>query len=161
MKVIDTDGTEISLDDMCKLNKWEKIYYPCYRAVKKVTGLPRKLKWFIQRGKRGYADCDCWDIHSYLVDITPKMLKQLKKYNMGVPTDMFPNGAETDSDGNWTDVESDKAFDKWNKILDAMMAAFPLMVKEFDDWETLTKEEVKIKNKGLALFKRYFYSLWY
>ena len=148
-----TDGKEYDFS-LRRLKLWEKIYYPCYRFFNKITGFPRKVKWFIQRGRRGYADCDTWGMPDYLADIIPKMIKQLKKYQQGVPPEMFSN-VDDRSDESW-----ERAGGKWDKILDEMIVAFSIMNKELDAY-TLTKEEIKIRNKGVKQLYKYFYNLWY
>ncbi|KKK59041.1 hypothetical protein LCGC14_3038370 [marine sediment metagenome] len=142
MKVIDTDGKELYDFSPHKLKLWERIYYPCYRLCNKVRLFPREVKWFIQRGKRGYADSDCWGIDFYLVDIIPKMIKQLKGNRGGVPSCMFED-ADDDSDKSW-----EKARKKWYKILDEIIKSFSLMEKELEIL-VLTEEEIKIRNNGV------------
>ena len=46
------------------------------------------VKWFIQRGWRGYADCDVWSIDWYLCGWLPGALRQLANNVHGVPGDM-------------------------------------------------------------------------
>ena len=154
MRVIDTDGKELYNFSPNRLKLWERIYYPCYRLCNKVRLFPREVKWFIQRGKRGYADSDCWGIDFYLVDIIPKMIKQLKGNRGGVPSCMFED-ADDDSDKSW-----EKARKKWYKILDEIIKSFSLMEKELEIL-VLTEEEIKIRNKGVKQLYKYFYSLWY
>ncbi len=155
MKVIDTDGKELTEYDFLyhKLKLWEKIYYPCYRFFNKIICFPRKVKWFIQRGRRGYSDCDAWGIDFYLVDIIPKMIEQMRVYQQGVPPEMF-RSSDDRSDESW-----DRARKKWDKILDEMVVAFSLMEKDFG--AELSKEEIKIRNKGVKQLYKYFYNLWY
>ena len=155
MKVIDTDGKELTEYDFLshKLKLWEKIYYPCYRFFNKIICFPRKVKWFIQRGSRGYSDCDAWGICDYLVNILPKMIEQMRVYQQGVPPEMF-RSSDDRSDESW-----DRARKKWDKILDEMVVAFSLMEKDFG--AELSKEEIKIRNKGVKQLYKYFYNLWY
>lgn len=40
-------------------------------------------KWFIQRGRRGWADCDNWSMFSYLSEIMADMLKDLREKGHG------------------------------------------------------------------------------
>ena len=162
MKVIDTDGTELTGYDPFsrKLSRRKKTYYWFYRKFRAIKLFPREVKWFIQRGKRGYADCDTWGIDYYLVDIIPKMIKRLRENYQGIPTCLY---AKDDWDENWqitAEGADDRASEKWNKILDEIMVAFKLMKKELD-CEKLTKEEIKIKNKGVKQLYKYFYHLWY
>ena len=159
MKVIDTEeSTEYDFSPS-KLKLWEKHYYPCYRLCNKVRLFPREVKWFIQRGKRGYADCDCWGIDSYLVDIIPKMIKQLKKYQAGVPTCMYAN-TTIDNQYNWTDEESEVARERWDRVLNEIIVAFSFMKKELEA-QKLEKIEIIIRNKGVKQLYKYFYNLWY
>ena len=68
----------------------ESLYYKCYRGYKKVADIPYEIKWFIQRGKRGYADCDLWSLDSYLSGFLPKALRKMAEINHGCP-DEFVN----------------------------------------------------------------------
>ena len=60
------------------------IWYPLQRMFD-IKYKYLNVKWFIQRGKRGYADCDVWDISSYLTSITLPMLKRFKEGGHGYP----------------------------------------------------------------------------
>ena len=40
----------------------------------------RELKWFVQRGRRGWADCDTWDFPGYLTPILADMLAHLRQH---------------------------------------------------------------------------------
>ncbi len=41
------------------------------------------VKWFIQRGRRGWADIDNWSMFSYLSDVMADMLKDLRESGHG------------------------------------------------------------------------------
>jgi len=103
-----------------------------------------KLKYFIQRGKRGYSDRDLWDFSSYLADMVSKGLRQLRKESLGYPIML-------------TEKE-------WNIILDKMIAGFRATIKmdslTIDNyWQKYPKLE-KARNEGLKLFIQYFGDLW-
>jgi hypothetical protein len=39
----------------------------------------KSIKYFIQRGKRGYSDEDVWDFDNYLCSIIPPAIRELKR----------------------------------------------------------------------------------
>lgn len=62
------------------------------------------IKYFIQRGKRGYSDFDLMDIDAFLLELIPNMLKDFKEKTDGFPLDLDE--------------------DIWNCILDEMINCF-------------------------------------
>lgn len=50
-----------------------------YRIIDFIKNIPKKIKWFIQRGSRGYADCDIYDLDYWFEKTFIPMLKELKK----------------------------------------------------------------------------------
>ena len=129
----------------------------------------REIIWFIQRGKRGYADCDVWDFDSYLSDVIKNGIKQLKEHHHGHSC--------------WEEgMTDDEAEQKWNNILDDIIFTFTVEKKKEDvewiylpkkkqttkikkfakdlDIHIMTKEERDRYNKGWFYFKKYFGKLW-
>lgn len=45
----------------------------------------RCIRWSWQRIKRGYADCDWWNMDSYLQRLIPEMLQELRTNRHGSP----------------------------------------------------------------------------
>jgi len=110
-----------------------------------IKDILRKIKWFIQRGRRGYADCDLWSFDLYLANMLTKALKQ------------FIDGCHTHP----MDLENAR----WKKILEDMLAGFKATVAigELQTTEQYEKEYHKLKktqDRGLALFVKYFNHLW-
>jgi hypothetical protein len=106
------------------------VYYAVYRFFKystfgSVRRMYREVKWFIQRGKRGWADCDTWSIDYYLNGWMPDALRYLKKNKCGIPMSVFPTGPEYTKDcGNPTEEASEIAARNWDEILDKMIGGF-------------------------------------
>jgi hypothetical protein len=102
-----------------------------------------RIKWFIQRGYRGYADCDVWSIDSYLAGWLPLALWDLKKHRLGHP-------------GGLTNKT-------WGDKLDRMIDAFKIAQK-FHNFEYQTPEEGRVAmkqfRKDFDVFKNYFFNLW-
>lgn len=125
------------------------------------------IKWFIQRGKRGFADCDIWQFDYYLSNLIEKGIKRLSEISHGIPNNL-------------------KDLDEWKDILEKIQRSFHIakliangewIYVSFDDWtEEKYKENKKTFNRhnvivmdletviryeeGLFLFKKYYYDLW-
>lgn len=113
-------------------------YYGFYIPVRYLDILPRRIYWFLQRGWRGYADCDLWDFDYYLATIISKGLKQFRTYYHG--------------------KEPSK------KELDIIIKGFEANLKMMNDNLNLQSKEyliLRIKfHRGMELLKLYFNYLW-
>lgn len=130
-----------------------------------------EVRAFIQRGLRGYADCDCWAIDCYLNSIVPKMLKQLRGNTHGCPNKLV-------IDVHGKDIQSvHEGVEDWNGILVVIEEAFRLKQFLFNDYyftedahwkkvqDKMTLHEfLKTDNDfieyGLLLFVEFYDSLW-
>lgn len=104
-------------------------YWYARRWTSNIYGAPRStyyaLKYAYQRLTRGWDDRAVWSIDWWLDDKMPAMLRKLKEDKHGIPMDMF-DGLPTENDDGYT--HSDETFaiaeERWNAILDKMIAAF-------------------------------------
>lgn len=109
----------------------------------------RRMKWFFQRGWRGYSDCDNWNIRSYLNSWMPMALQNLRWAKYGYPVGL-------------------KCRCEWEMILNKMQRGFEANKKmdelDFDfKTEKGMKEFKRLKREsreGLKLFAKHFHSLW-
>lgn len=150
------------------------VWLPAYRLWNnKITMIPSEIKWFIQRGKRGWADCDLWGFDGYIAQINSKALVRLKEIQHILPT--------------WEEGETEEVAQKrWHGIMDDMIFAFDSINKEHEGtlefwyegcekyrkiysekhsdlfrnttWQT--KEEHERMKKGMQLFIEHYFSLW-
>lgn len=174
-------GPYNSVDDMLKKDKqWKKdhpylyqlreIYYEIfYRFPNKISRIPKEIKWFFQRGKRGWADCDTWNFFAYHSKVCKEALVHLKIYKMGYPAQFQESGIE--------DKDAEK---HWNNILEKMICAFeeaeaisnmdtymwyPNM-RDMTDFskkhnvKIQTEEEYKNMIEGFKLFFEHYWNLW-
>ncbi len=125
----------------------------------------KKVKWFFQRGRRGWADCDWWDMGGYLVGIILPMLKELQQYQHG-----YPGYGDADTP------------EKWDAILEQMILGFEAGERvskdeyfmetnadiltrkptqdEVKTWGKKSKADQKIFNDGLKLLTKWYWALW-
>jgi len=120
----------------------------------------REIKWFIQRGRRGWADCDTWSFNNYLTGIIVGGLKRLKEDHHGCPGDLWDKKAVNDE------------CHKWREILDEMIQGFEAYLAYSDNIfykRCIFEKEIDLKQienlrekykRGMALFAEWFLSLW-
>lgn len=165
------------------------IYYPLYRFITNTLNPInwfKEVKWFIQRGYRGWAECDVWSYYSYNIKVNLEALKWLKKYKHGIPNIALPDITEQ---RNYTEEEFEQGVKNWNEILDKMIYAFEMLKKseyegtaerffassenpdkhfladtdfskKYPEHYLMSKEEDDKINEGLDLFRKHYFDLW-
>ena len=122
-----------------------EFYYKLYRLWNhKISMIPRRIKWFFQRGKRGYSDNDVWNFDSYLAEVISKGCKQLAKEKHGYPSNL--------------------TLEKWEEILNSLSKKFEEYTKIIyleEGYETVSPEEFDKKmDEMINLLKNHFTHLW-
>lgn len=105
--------------------------------------LPKQIKWFFQRGWRGWADADIWSFDWYLSRVITSGLKHFKKNLHGHPPDITS--------------------EEWEKILQKIIDGFQawIEVQEFDSLDTIKLDKlVRKASTGRKLFSKWFGNLW-
>ena len=136
-------------------------YRPTYILIRPwmiVDNIARHIKWAWQRVYRGWDDRVIWGIHSYLCQYMPIWLGELRKDKRGTPGVCF-DGLECDETGNYSDEMSRIAEERWDKILDEMIATFELG-KKIDDWDVDWRDATDEFEDGMKTFAKYFFCLW-
>lgn len=123
----------------------------------RIREIKYNIKYFWQRGKRGYSDLDVYSIDLWFVRIMSQMLRHFKTLRH-----TYPEGQGT--------VET---MEDWQKVLSEMIACLENMDEdkviaelEQTDSDVLgnTEKAERIlednKNRFFELFKEYFYCLW-
>jgi hypothetical protein len=104
----------------------------------------RQTKWFIQRGYRGYADCDVWSIDWYLTDWLPAALHQLEDNKIGYPCGMTAKG--------WRICLA--------KMTDGFIAAREIQEMKYKYKSSQERAAWRRFNRGMKLFRKHFFDLW-
>jgi len=147
------------------LNKIQDGYYWCYRNLN-IKDYYREVKWFIQRGFRGYSDRDLWNIDVFFRGTILKGLKAFKKKDRsGFPAHL--------TDDN---IIHEQASVKWEKILDDMIDGLDyittdhIATKVWEEFEQkkITREEYNKKTDRLykeaqekaMLFIKHLPAIW-
>lgn len=127
--------------------------YACYlyQPWKYVIELYDQVRWFIQRGSRGWADYDAWGWCTHHARMTVGVLKYLREHKHGYPIGLTPA--------------------KWDKKLQVMIDGFQAMLDDEDDvtsYKRLPRKEhrklIFSRRRKLMLalkyFRTYYYNLW-
>lgn len=141
-----------------------------YRIMDFIKNIPREIKWFFQRGTRGYSDKDVWSIDIWFKSIIIPMLEQLKETKQGHPIDM------TEEEWNLTlnnminyfkectDFYCSEKNEYEDEYMSRIMSANEYDKLLADKWlkreEEIDKYKNEMKNKAFELFSKHFYSLW-
>jgi len=129
--------------DGIKVGHIESFWYGILRLVDWVIRVPYYIKWFVQRGIRGYADCNIWNLDCYLAKMIPKALRELADISHGCPPDFF-------------DLYGEKGTEMWKQTLVSM-------AKGFESWESACDGDAPALDsfaRGSKLFIERFQSLW-
>lgn len=123
----------------------ENILWRIERIIDIPKDFYREIKYFIQRGRKGYCDRDLWGIDEWLSDILPKAIREFKKHNYG-----YPGYGEAKTPKQWNKILSEIAngFEAWNKI-----DKLPLKSKRY-------RKYLAQFNKGMKLFHKWYGGLW-
>lgn len=133
---------------------YRKSYYVKHPIVLMQT-IYRNLKYYHQRGKRGYADCDVWSLDRYLAEWMPEALSSLIKQLHGHPTTLCPCDTDhlTHKNCNGDEV--------WPAILAEIRDGFLAARIIEDTWDfDRGSDNWKKFDRGMELFHTHYHSLW-
>lgn len=102
-----------------------------------------EIRYFIQRGKRGYSNRDLWSFDFYLSKLIADGLKDFKKHLHGYPAKL-------------------NSFEEWLSIIDEIIEGFEYYNEidcGFPDKEQWDKINEKL-NKSFKLLNKWFGALW-
>ena len=147
--------------------KWYNKYFviPFHTFIHTIKNFPSEVKWFYQRGSRGWSDRSAWSIDTWLVDNLIPMLERLKTNKQGTPSTMFRQKDGVDKDGNPTDEASVLAEQRWENVLNEITYGLKCAKKiedldyDYEDKE-LTKRLTKSYQRSFELIGKHLFSLW-
>jgi len=137
----------------------------------KVTYPIKEVRYFIQRGKRGWSDGDWYNLSYYLCGIIVPCIKKLKEKGSSYPTSLDSQKSPVKK---WQSILDNiiYTFETFRKVIDIKVEYIPLqeytpklrkkLVARYKKYgiKVLTKKEIEKVEKGFDLFKEYFLNLW-
>ena len=161
-----------------------KVYWKIWQPYYSLKNILRKIKWFIQRGHRGYADCELWSIDLYLSGWLPSAIRKMRDKSDAWPIEL---ACESISRGNsqkrnnkpLTRQQEERLNKEWKRILTKIARGFECsnwlcynhleelaVAKVSGDSKRIKryklKEKIyrKVSRRGLKLFAKWFLALW-
>ena len=150
------------INDLFGRRTWFKsyIWYPICRFFDAYVSIRtwwyrlKRLKVFLTKG---FDPKDTWSLDYTMAKWVLPRLKYLKKVKHGTP---FIDGFdELWASNTATEEEMQPVYDAWDGIMEQMINAFTLVIKD-GDGECLTNEEDELIVEGMKLFARYYRNLW-
>lgn len=115
----------------------------------------REIKWFIQRGSRGYSDSDIWNINDTLARLIPKMLRALAKNHHGCAPEYF----NSDLAPNECKAFADK-LEEIAKGFDDYIKADEIWFEDRLDYEDKREQLMSNFKKQMVEFIKIYPHLW-
>lgn len=118
------------------------------------------IKWFVQRGLRGYSDRDLWSLDHYLSGVLSKSLIQLAETTHGHPC----RATEMREDGAGPNCEGCNCEELWDSELRENAEKFRLMWKE--EWYNIEPPEESWKaedqnyKEATEWLQKWYGALW-
>lgn len=150
-----------------------------HRIKNFLTNIPKRIKFFYQRGKRGYSDQDVWSMDWWFFSVVIPMLKQLRDTKQGYPSKfktpeewdreldtMIHYFIEATEEGCSEKNEYEEQYNKrWWDSFDKKGMAYVIDDSELRDKYLQRSYEIDeyredMKNKGFEMFSKYFWNLW-
>ena len=75
-------------------NSYRRFCWPWWKEYLSPDTYWKTIKYFCQRGYRGYADCDAWDASSYMETVMLGVISELKENKQGCPSSVIDNEDE-------------------------------------------------------------------
>lgn len=154
-------------------NSYRRFCWPWWKEYLTPSTYWRTLKYFFQRGYRGYADCDCWDMDSYLEATMLGMFKRYRGNLMGYPCSL-ENGPY--APGEEPEGYQGNGMELWKDILDEIIqgleAGRELRMEDtvpegtYSDepleWEPLPENDklMRLKDTGTPRFNAELFKAW-
>jgi hypothetical protein len=131
----------------------------------------RQVRWFVQRGRRGWADSDAWSLDDYLCRVAGESVAHLRKTTRSHPCGIGEGDCSGRPGPEWDTLRTCNCEQAWNDILDRISG--PLLAwrtrwdlpggHDKDSRAACTEAEKKITDDAadaLRLLAGHLPSLW-
>lgn len=112
----------------------------------------REIKWFIQRGRRGYSDADIWSLDYWLLTILPPAIRSLADTYHGHPVGLCRSDCMGMNDTCHCE-------EKWIATLNQMAEGLEKGILMQEAWD-FSQEHKNEFDDAFGLFHKHFFSLW-
>jgi len=148
--------------------KWSKDHcppfgdynYACYllKPHEYVQDVCRKIKWFYQRGTRGYSDRDTWSLDWHLCEYMGNALRELAENVHGVPGFDIGRHPLSENPNDWEFL----TIEEWRATILYIADTFDLgrKIQDYDVPGDKMEAAMLRFQHGMRMFTEYFFNLW-
>jgi hypothetical protein len=154
---------------------WRKVWMNArWHIFQPINRFPRRVRWFIQRGRRGWSTCDMWGADGHIARVNAEMIAELRRVAHGSPMGL---GLDSIEDWGPSDEERNKVmaqieaidtqigfegdfndgFERWKAMLAYFEAGWRSEIAYIEDYDTEGHERFKAM---LPLYGEWFGGLW-
>ena len=121
-----------------------------------------KIKYKIQRIKRGWSDQDNWNFMDYMCDIIPPMIRQMKKNSISCSPEFYDEKNVNNECKQWEDIleEIAQGFEAGKAISD-LTTRWIKIDGRYDAQADIEAQKLLAKklDRGMELFGKHFLNL--
>lgn len=136
--------------------------YAFFHPHKVIANRWRHLKWFMQRGWRGYADCDVWSLDGYLATWMPQAVRKIPGVGYfqcgsecGMPDDILAEGRQEKDQEHYNEV-----IEKIARAFEAHLERDDIWPNDDDNWKEKHAVLAEETREGLKLMAIHYGGLW-
>ena len=128
------------------------------RWVRSIIKYPRHFKWWYQRARRGYSDCDAWNADKFLAGQIAGMLILLVKNTHGVPMSYADKNDPYGDDVDAMAIRRDKEYLKHAAVFEEYAKNGLALDKKWEkQFGGVLDKDIQ---KSLKWFSKHFSELW-
>ena len=114
----------------------------------------QNIKFFIQRGRKGYCDKDLWEINTWFSQTVSRMMKEFSKKNLA-----YPETSDTICPG-YNEMSEEEKYRKWTELTYQIGILLEKSVGYTYPWEQ-DATRIHAKDKAFDLMRDNFFDLWW
>ncbi len=131
----------------------------------KLNDIKHEIRWFFQRGRKGYSDRDLWELDTWFATTFSRMLMEFSE-----KTDSYPPGFGAPDQDKYIDKSVSSQAIALDEDGDKYLLAWKFAVKEAAEqfassvdysYKTPTEELKENRDKAFEFIRKYFYNLWW
>ena len=132
-----------------------------FNPIKKVEDIVNGIKWFIQRGRKGYSDRDLWSLDTHIYGILSKSLLDLANNRIGYPC-LNSNSSNSSLDN----CNCCQCSDDWDRELRENAELFRLLHEDnwhmigLSSYKAILEEEAETREKAMSWLQKRMVHLW-
>ena len=116
----------------------------------------QNIKFFIQRGRKGYCDKDLWEMNTWFTRTVSRMMKEFSKVNISYPE---KSDAICPGYNEMSDKEKYQAFTKLTYHIGELLEQSGGYMHLWEYREEA--ERIRAKDKAFDLIRDNFFDLWW